>query len=101
MINFTQLQREIFENKVAQGFNTTDVALEFGLTYGELAEAFEAYQKKLPGVGEELADVAIYLFGLATILDVDLGDEILKKVKKNAAREYIQVDGINIRTKEG
>jgi len=51
----------IFDNKLKRGFNTTNVELEFCFTNGELAEAFEAYRKKLPSVGEELADVAIYL----------------------------------------
>lgn len=100
MINLKKLQKDIFDNKVAKGFNTTDVNFEFGLTYGELAEAFTAYRKKLPDLGEELADVAIYLFGLAAILNIDLEDEILKKVEKNKKREYEKIDGVDIRTKD-
>jgi hypothetical protein len=48
MIDLKKLQKDIFDNKVVKGFNTTDVNFEFGLTYGELAEAFTAYRKKLP-----------------------------------------------------
>ena len=48
----------------------------------------------------ELADVAIYLLGLSEILNIDLEDEILKKVYKNSKREYKVIDGVNTRTKE-
>ena len=58
---FNNIQKRIYENKLKKGFNTTNVELEFCFTNGELAEAFEAYRKNLPSVGEELADVAIYL----------------------------------------
>jgi NTP pyrophosphatase (non-canonical NTP hydrolase) len=47
-----------------EGFNTTDVPLEFCLLHGEIAEAFEAWRTGREDVGEELADVAIYLLGL-------------------------------------
>ena len=86
MIDLKKLQKEIFQNKLDQGFNTTDVNLEFNYTYGELAEAFEAYRKKKPDLAEEVADVVIYLIGLSEILGIDLEDEILKKVKKNGNR---------------
>lgn len=39
-------------------------------------------------MGEELADVAIYLLGLAEILSIDLDGEIQKKMKINQARRY-------------
>lgn len=95
--NFKAIQKVIFDNKVKKGFNTTNVELEFCLTNGELAEAFEAYNKRMPTVGEELADVAIYLYGLAEILGFDLNKEILKKVHKNKGRIYKNIDGINVR----
>lgn len=34
-----EAQRLAWANKVAKGFNTTDVALEFMLLHGEVAEA--------------------------------------------------------------
>ena len=55
------------ENKVAKGFSTTDVPLEFCLLQGEVAEAFDAWRKGREDAGEELADVAVYLLGLAEI----------------------------------
>ncbi len=100
MIDLKKLQKDIYDNKVTKGFNTTDVNFEFGLTYGELAEAFNAYRKKLPDLGEELADVAIYLFGLSAILGIDIEKEILKKVAKNKKREYKKIGGVNVRTKD-
>jgi len=100
MIDLKKLQKEIFENKKKKGFNTTDVNFEFNLIHGELAEAFQAYRKKQPDLGEELADVVIYLLGLSEMLDIDLGKEISKKVEENKKREYKNIKGANIRTKD-
>ncbi len=100
MIDLKKLQKDIYENKVTKGFNTTDVNLEFGLAYGELAEAFSAYHKKLPDLGEELADVAIYLLGIAAILKINFEEEIVKKVEKNKKREYSKINGVSVRTKD-
>jgi NTP pyrophosphatase (non-canonical NTP hydrolase) len=101
MVDLKKLQKEIYRNKIAKGFNVSDVHLEFNLIYGELAEAFAAYRKKLPDLGEELADVVIYLLGLAEILNIDLEKEILSKVEKNKKRKYKKINGIAVRIKEG
>lgn len=92
-----KIQKEIFQNKLEKGFNTGDINKEFCFLYGELSEAYDAYRKKKEDLGEELADVAIYLLGLAEILGYDLEDEILRKVAKNKERKYEKRDGINIR----
>lgn len=97
MIDMKKLQKQIYQNKIDKEFNVTDVAMEFCLTHEELSEAYRAYYKKLPDVGEELADVAIYLLGLAEILGVDLESEILQKVKKNENRVYKKINGVNTR----
>src|ERR1035438_2903679 len=81
-------QELAWENKVGKGFNTTNVPLEFCLLQGEIAEAFDAWRKGRGDVGEELADVAIYLLGLAEMTGIDLQDEIEAKLAKNAARVY-------------
>jgi len=73
-------QQLAWENKVAKGFNTTDVPLEFCLLQGEVAEAFDAWRKGREDVGEELADIAIYLFSLAEMTGVDLQAEVEAKV---------------------
>ena len=99
-MNMKEIQKEIWQNKLNKGFNTTDVNKEFCLLYGEVAEAYEAWRKKKDDVGEEIADVVIYLLGLSEILNIDLENEILKKINKNSHREYKIIDGVNTRTKE-
>ena len=100
MIDLKQLQKDIYKNKLNKGFNVTDINKEFCLTYGEMAEAYEAWRKKQTDVWEEIADVVIYLLGLSEILNVDLENEILKKVNKNKHRQYKIIDGVNTRVKE-
>ena len=88
MVELKELQEKIFQNKVDHSFNTENVEFEFCLTYGELGEAYQAYLKHKPDLGEELADVAIYLLGLSEILGIDLEQEILAKMEKNRKRTY-------------
>ena len=71
-MNIRSGQKLAWQNKVAKGFNTTDVPLEFCLLQGEIAEAFDAWRKGCEDVGEELADVAIYLLGLVEMASIDL-----------------------------
>ena len=92
-----EIQKEVYQNKVNKGFNITNVDKEFCLLYGEVAEAFEAYRNKKSDLGEELADVTIYLLGLSEILGIELQDEIEKKMKKNEKRVYKKIDGITTR----
>ena len=96
MVDLKKIQKEIYQNKIDKGFNVTDVNKEFCLTYGEVSEAYEAWRKKKDDLGEELADVAIYLLGLSEILGINLQ----KKVYKNSKREYKIIDGVNTRIKE-
>lgn len=100
MVDLRKLQKDIYQNKLDKGFNVTDINKEFCLTYGEVAEAYEAWKKKKDDLGEELADVAIYLLGLSEILGIDLEDEIQKKVYKNSKREYKEINGVNTRVKD-
>lgn len=97
MIDLREAQKRVYANKVAKNFNITDVYMEFCYAYGELSEACDAYIKKKDDVGEELADVVLYLLGLSQILGIDLEEEILRKMEKNEKRRYIQKDGVNIR----
>jgi len=87
-VDIRSAQARAWANKVAKGFNTTDVPLEFCLLQGEIAEAFDAWRQGRDDVGEELADVAIYLLGLAEMTGVDLQDQVEAKLAKNAARPY-------------
>lgn len=94
-MNLKKLQKTILNNKLKKGFNTTNIFLEFCLISEELSEACRAYYRKLPNLGEELADVVIYILGLAEILGIDLEVEIKKKVKKNEKRIYKKINGVN------
>ena len=96
-MNLRKLQNEIFQNKIEKGFNTTDISKEFCLLYGEVAEAFDAYKKKKDDLGGELADVAIYLFGLSEMLGKDLQEEIETKMAINKDRVYKKINGVNVR----
>ena len=98
-MNLKEMQKLVYKNKLDKGFNVTDVNVEFCLLYGEVAEAYEAWKKKQDTVGEELADIAIYLLGLSEILGVDLASEIEKKMKINREREYEVIDGVLYRKK--
>jgi NTP pyrophosphatase (non-canonical NTP hydrolase) len=71
-----------WDNMVARGSNTTDVPLEFCLLQSELAEAFDSWRKGRVDVGEELADAAIFLFGLAQMTGVDLDQEVQAKITR-------------------
>jgi NTP pyrophosphatase (non-canonical NTP hydrolase) len=83
-----EVQARAWANKQARGFNTEDAALEFGLLTAEVSEAFTAWRKGLPDLCEELADVAIYLAGLAEMAGVDLEAAVADKLNKNSARTY-------------
>lgn len=99
-MNFKKVQKDVWQNKVEKGFNTTDVNKEFCLLYGEVAEAYEAWRKKKDDLGEVLADIAIYLIGLSEMLCFDLEVEIIKKVSKNKKRVYKNIDGVNVRVSD-
>lgn len=83
-----EIQKEILENKKRHGFNTSNIEQEFCYLYGEVSEAYDAYYKQKDTFPEELADVAIFLLGIAEIKGVDLESEIIKKVSKNKGRTY-------------
>ena len=95
-----ELQKKIYQNKVNKGFNTTDIAKEFCLLYGEVGEAYEAYRKKKPDLNEELADIAIYLLGISEILGFDLEKEIENKVAINEKRVYKKINGVTLKVSE-
>jgi len=96
-MNLDEIQKQIFANKVAKGFNTTDIPKEFCYLYGEVGEAYDAWLRSKGDFREELADIAIYLLGLCEILGVSLADQIEKKMDKNKKREYDIINGVPIR----
>ena len=75
--------------------NHKDMALSLTLEAAEVLEHFQwksqeeidKYAKEHPDkIGEELADVAAYLFELSDNLGVDLAEAMEKKMKQNAAK---------------
>lgn len=81
-MDFRSAQRSAWEDKVARGFNLTDVPLEFCMLQGEVAEAFDSWRKGRVEVGEELANAAVCLLGLATMTGVDLAEELEAKLHR-------------------
>ncbi|OGO83427.1 MAG: hypothetical protein A2Y18_08530 [Clostridiales bacterium GWD2_32_19] len=100
MLNLKTLQKEILQSKVDKGFNATDVNLEFCYIYAQLGVAYEAFRKKKSNSGEELAEIAIFLLGLSEMLDIELEDEILKKMVKNKKKACEKVNRAQIRVSE-
>lgn len=96
-MELSKVQKRVIENKINHGFNITDICKEFCLLYGEVGEAYEAYRKKKDNLGEELADVAIYLMGIAELLNIDLESEISKKLEINEKRKYKKINDVNIK----
>ena len=90
-------QRLAWANKKSKGFNTVDVPLEVCLLHGEIAEFVDAWRRGLPDIGEELADVAIYLLGLAEMVGVDLNDQVRWKLAKNEQRRYHANNGVLVK----
>ena len=93
-VDLREAQKAVFQNKLDKGFNVTDINKEFCLLYGEVAEAYDAWRKKKDDVGEELADIAIYLLGLSEMLGIDLAFEIERKMRINKERQYKETDGV-------
>jgi hypothetical protein len=91
MPNFTDAQRRAWANKVAKGFNVTNVPMEFMLMVEEAGEAFSAWRKDRGDLGGELADVTIFLLGLAQMNGIDLGAEVEAKLDANEARAYVRL----------
>ncbi len=96
-MDLKKIQEVIWQNKIEKGFNTTDVNKEFCLLYTEFGEAYDAYRKQEANLGEEMADVTIFLLSLAKMLDIDLEKEVKNKVEKNKKRVYKKLDGFQVK----
>ena len=89
IIDTKKLQKAVMENKKKHGFNTTDIEFELLRLHGEANELFEAWRKNnKENINEELADVGIFLLGIAEMLGSDLGEDIVNKMKINEKRIY-------------
>jgi NTP pyrophosphatase (non-canonical NTP hydrolase) len=76
--------------------NEKDLAISISLEANELLENFqwksseEAVRGSKQNIKEEMADILIYLVQLADVLDIDLEEEVLEKMKKNALKYPVQ-----------
>ena len=82
-----------------QFHNSKDMALSISIEAAELMEQFqwknaaeceEHLREIREAVADEMADVAIYLFELANLLEMDLGREMLRKLEKNAEKYPVE-----------
>ena len=97
-MEFRSAQKIAWDNKIEKGFNTTDVPLEFCLLNAEVAEAFDAWRTDRDEVAEELADVAIFLLGLAEMVGTDLQDAVEAKLAANRKRTYRRLpNGVHVK----
>ena len=101
MIDLDKLQKEVYQNKIDKGFDIRDkrenIYKQFNFIQGEVAEAFEAYHKSMDTLGEELADVCLYILGLCEIKGISLEKELLNKLDIIKKRKYIKVNGAMIK----
>lgn len=89
MSMLTDAQKKAYQNKLDHRWNVTDFSKEFAHVQDELAEAEAAYKENdMQHMVEELADVAIYLMGMAEMAHMDLGAAISKKMEINETRSY-------------
>jgi NTP pyrophosphatase (non-canonical NTP hydrolase) len=91
------MRRFVAERDWDQFHSPKNLAMGLAIEAAELMEHFqwvdaEASRQvgrdpvKRVGIGEEMADVACYLFALANALDLDLSDAVIDKLQKNAQK---------------
>jgi NTP pyrophosphatase (non-canonical NTP hydrolase) len=83
-VETTEIQQVIVATRLRKSLNTTDVPLEFRLLNGEIAEAFEAWQRGEATAGDELADVTIYLLGSRRSSGADFCAEVESQEERRA-----------------
>jgi 8-oxo-dGTP diphosphatase len=75
-----------------------NLAISLSLEANEVLEHFQ-WQGELKNKSElagELADVALFLFQLASVSGIDLEQAVLKKLDKNAARHW-DIEGSKVK----
>lgn len=95
------LQQWVKEMKAANNWTPTDFRHEMALLVEEVGELAKAHRKGAEygyltaaqqqagdSVGEEIADVLIYLFSLANVAGVNVEQALAAKLEKNRQREW-------------
>ncbi len=93
-----------------QFHNPKEIAAAIAIESAELQEIFlwkdypeseTAAREKQEAVADEIADIAVYLFELADNLGLQLGEVMLEKMQKNAAKYPIDKSrGSNLKYNE-
>ena len=100
------LQEYIYKRKVLKGHNVTDKALECMYLTEEVGELIAAVRRNMKGnqrdinksemslvdIEEEVADVLIFLLGLANIHGIDVEKALRAKEEKNKNRVWTVVE---------
>jgi dCTP diphosphatase len=85
------------EREWDQFHSPKNLVMALSAEVGELTEIFQWLseeesnnvcndEKRAEAVRDELADVALYLVRIATVLGVDLNEAVVEKLKKNASK---------------
>ena len=83
--------------------NEKDLAISISLEANELLENFqwrtseEAIAESKQNIKEEMADILIYLVQLADKLDINIEEEVLNKLVKNAAKYPVDKSEENVK----
>jgi len=92
--------------------NPKDLSMALSIESAELQELFlwkdkagidmfRKDQEKLAKVGDEVADIGIYLLSLTDVMKIDLSEAILQKLKTNERRYLVEkFKGSNLRYSE-
>ncbi len=91
-MDLSKLQKDIYQNKVNKGFNTTDVGKEIVLMVEELGELARAYKNSDKKTAREInqkeemidaiGDLMIYCLGLCEMLGKN-SEEVLGEIIEN------------------
>jgi len=97
-MSLKQMQLEIYENKIRQDFNVTDIGKEIitlAEELGELARAYRDSDKRAAwrisnrdNITDAIGDIMVYCLGLCEMMNVDSTDLLKQIIHENNAREY-------------
>ena len=72
---------------------------------GAIGETIEAYNSHVEGdesnLGEELADVIIFILDVADQKNINIEEELTKKLEKVRKRKYVERNGYVVKDRKG
>ena len=98
METLIELQKQVFQNKLDKGFNTSDIGKEIILMVEELGELATAYKRSNKKSASEIdnratiidaiTDLTIYCLGLFEMLNVDSTEVLKEVIDRNITRTH-------------